>query len=203
MKNEQANFCYHVHTDPSDDTVKIPVNTFPWLCKYRPETFASLRLQDDHLTVSMTTNEWPLRAVVTAPNGPVYTDSCMEFFLMPAPRHSKAYVNFEINPWGVPLIEIGDQRENRKRLIIPEYRRLLSLTSRIDSDGWSLSYQIPLSFLKNLIGHFSLESGDEMKANFYKCGDKTDHPHYGCWATIDRPTPDFHVPESFGTLIID
>lgn len=203
MMKHPTPFCYHAPSDQDQTAERIPVNTFPWLCHYRPQTFASLRLRDDRLVISMTTDEWPLRAVVTSPNGPVYTDSCMEFFLMPAPRLSRAYVNFEINPWGVPLIEIGDQRENRKRLIIPEYRSLLSLSSRIDRDGWTLAYQIPLSFLKGLVGDFNLERGDEMRANFYKCGDSTEHPHYGCWATIDRPTPNFHVPESFGTLVID
>ncbi|MHB1455061.1 MAG: carbohydrate-binding family 9-like protein [Saccharofermentanales bacterium] len=38
--------------------------------------------------------------------------------------------------------------------------------------------------------------------NFYKCGDKTDCPHYGCWNPILLPAPDFHVPAFFGDFIV-
>ena len=32
----------------------------------------------------------------------------------------------------------------------------------------------------------------KIRANFYKCGDKTAHPHYVSWAPINTPQPDFH-----------
>jgi hypothetical protein len=43
-------------------------------------------------------------------------------------------------------------------------------------------------------------SGKKIKANFYKCGDKTEEPHYLSWSPIDTPEPDFHVPSFFGLL---
>ena len=39
------------------------------------------------------------------------------------------------------------------------------------------------------------------KANFYKCGDETLHPHFGCWNPVVAEEPNFHLPEFFGTLL--
>ncbi|MBP7219058.1 MAG: hypothetical protein KA995_01385, partial [Paludibacteraceae bacterium] len=37
-------------------------------------------------------------------------------------------------------------------------------------------------------------------ANFYKCGDKLQEPHYLSWKSIVSPKPQFHVPHFFGAL---
>ena len=42
--------------------------------------------------------------------------------------------------------------------------------------------------------------GARMKANFYKCGDKLQTPHFLSWNRIDLPSPNFHRPDFFGTL---
>jgi hypothetical protein len=38
--------------------------------------------------------------------------------------------------------------------------------------------------------------------NFYKCGDETEYPHFGCWNLIASPVPDFHRPEYFGEIVL-
>ncbi|MBF0230732.1 MAG: hypothetical protein HQK63_14285 [Desulfamplus sp.] len=40
----------------------------------------------------------------------------------------------------------------------------------------------------------------EWRANFYKCADKTSHPHWLTWSPVDFPKPNFHIHESFGIL---
>ena len=42
--------------------------------------------------------------------------------------------------------------------------------------------------------------GARMTANFYKCGDKLQTPHFLSWNRIDLPSPNFHRPDFFGTL---
>ena len=42
-----------------------------------------------------------------------------------------------------------------------------------------------------------------MKGNFYKCGDDTKYPHFGCWNEVVWEEPDFHRPECFGDLILE
>ena len=41
-----------------------------------------------------------------------------------------------------------------------------------------------------------------LKANFYKCADKTKRPHFLSWRPIDLPKPDFHCPQFFGEIIL-
>ena len=41
-----------------------------------------------------------------------------------------------------------------------------------------------------------------VRANFYKCGDKTAHPHFLSWNPVVSSKPDFHRPECFGELIL-
>ena len=40
----------------------------------------------------------------------------------------------------------------------------------------------------------------EIKANFYKCGDELQTPHFLSWNPIKIENPDFHRPDFFGTL---
>ena len=42
--------------------------------------------------------------------------------------------------------------------------------------------------------------GKTVRANFYKCGDKLQTPHFLSWNPIGLEKPNFHCPEFFGTL---
>ena len=43
---------------------------------------------------------------------------------------------------------------------------------------------------------------EKLRATFYKCGDKTAHPHFLSWNPVGTPAPDFHRPDFFGELIL-
>jgi hypothetical protein len=38
------------------------------------------------------------------------------------------------------------------------------------------------------------------RVNFYKCADRTSHPHWLTWAPVDSPAPNFHLPDAFGIM---
>ena len=40
----------------------------------------------------------------------------------------------------------------------------------------------------------------EAAGNFYKCGDRTETPHYLAWAKLSCDHPDYHRRQDFGTL---
>ena len=65
-----------------------------------------------------------------------------------------------------------------------------------------LFYKIPLSFIQLFFPEFQLKPGAVIKANCYKCGDKTTHPHYLAWNPSTSPVPDFHRPQDFGQMIL-
>lgn len=139
---------------------------------------------------------------------PVYQDSCVEFFLQPMPARESRYLNFELNAAGVLLLEIGEQGQQRKR-ILPEaasqfgIRTALGLWNReCRRMHWELNLRIPFAFLKYWFPDFKAERGTVMRGNFYKCGDLTPAPHYMSWSPVQSDTPNFHLIDSFGTLVL-
>ena len=63
---------------------------------------------------------------------------------------------------------------------------------------WELALVVPVaSFFRHNLKDLS---GKTMRANFYKCGDKTTKPHFLSWNPIDLPAPDFHRPDFFGEI---
>ena len=64
---------------------------------------------------------------------------------------------------------------------------------RIGDCSWEVALVIPYSafFMHNIT---SLD-GKAIRANFYKCGDKLQTPHFLSWNPIDLEKPNFHCPE--------
>ena len=187
------------------DADKAAVDCFPWGLQskndYRPETSAWLGTDGSSIFVYMETGENELRAE-TKGFGQTHTDSCMEFFLSPDPANSPQYLNWEFNPVGGMYLSVGANRHDRVDIPDAGYRELFQVKTTTHDKGWSLEYQIPLSFLQKFFPLTELKPGHVMKGNFYKCGDKTSRPHYGCWSPINLPKPDFHCPGFFGEIIL-
>lgn len=75
-------------------------------------------------------------------------------------------------------------------------------TNPFNNKFWTVEYSIPFVFIEKYFGKLDFSPGCRLEGNFYKCGDETRYPHYGCWNPIKRTTPDFHRPEFFGDLIL-
>ncbi|MCL2879091.1 MAG: carbohydrate-binding family 9-like protein [Treponema sp.] len=200
---------YRIHPFFSDDVLRkqaevAPVEHFPWGSQapvdYRPLSFARITYDDASLRVYMETNENDLR-MGTGVFGHVHTDSCMEFFLSPDPLSRPDYLNWEFNPSGGMYLSVGTSRHDRRPLPVDNYKEIFQVQTNADPNGWNLRYAIPLSFLRNFFPSVCFTAGTCMRGNFYKCGDNTFRPHYGCWSPIDLPKPDFHCPDFFGTLL--
>lgn len=56
----------------------------------------------------------------------------------------------------------------------------------------------PFALLEKYAGVFEEIGGQAWKANFYKCGSETSHPHWGSWSAIDALN--FHLPAKFGDI---
>ena len=176
----------------------LAIDIFPWhaYAVYKPVTTARLLLCRDRLAVRMQTDEKPLLARAVTMNDDVFLDSCMEFFVQPDVDDPR-YINFEFNPFGTLLLGIGPDRATRSR-VAADLRRF-RIDSRCSGGIWTLYWEIPFDFLRE---HGFLEIRRNFRGNFYKCGDETDHPHYGCWNPVRLPAPDFHVPAFFGDFVL-
>jgi len=186
---------------------KVPINNIPWpdAFPYTPDVHFRMAYNQSEIFLKYQVHESYLRAKVKSDNGPVYQDSCVEFFIKsPTENH---YYNFEFNCIGTCLMQVGFSRDNREFApgrLMGKIQRISSLGQHVieEKSGdftWDLVVIIPLEtlFLDNL----SNLQGIEMHANFYKCGDLLTCPHYLSWNPIRTSDPDFHRPEDFGILV--
>jgi hypothetical protein len=142
---------------------------------------------------------------------PVYEDSCVEIFLQPRP--DRGYLNFEMNCGGALLAShvtdprrvpggfagFSPLREDEGRLV----RVRSSLPSRIEPEvggpvDWELAFFLPTPLLEGRVGRIGALAGQTWRANLFKCGDRTSHPHWAAWSPVDELN--FHLPRCFGLL---
>jgi hypothetical protein len=141
----------------------------------------------------------------------VYRDSCVEIFLEPKP--GRGYLNFEMNAGGALLAShITDPRRVPggfaafTRLTEEDGRQVAvrsSLPAVVDPEvegplDWELAFFIPKALLEKYVGPIGPMAGQAWRANLYKCGDATSHPHWASWSPVDAL--DFHRPRCFGSL---
>ena len=168
---------------------------------YKPESYAQLfAVENEGVYARLWSFEENIRCECTKRDDPVYTDSCLELFLMPVQGDNR-YFNFEVNPKTIYLSQIGTCRNDRvfiKELtdLEPEIKPIT-----VSENGWGYEIFIPDSFISSLYGveHHTKECS--IKGNFYKCGDSTALPHYGSHFPVKTENPDFHRPEFFGDII--
>lgn len=180
------------------------ISTQNWVEAPGVEAGFAIRHDKTSIYLYFRVTEPQVRAVNTRINSPVWEDSCVEFFLQIGEEDQ--YYNFEFNAIGTVLGGYGMDRHKRYQLS----ERLLALIDATPSLGnnpieniekktfWSLSLIIPIRVL-----HFSnITSLAEVNAhaNFYKCGDKLNQPHYLSWKPVLTSVPDFHQPKYFGVL---
>ena len=152
-----------------------------------------------------------VRAVAQKHQDMVCRDSCVEFFFAPGTDVTKGYFNLETNCGGTMLMhfvtvprkdnkpvsdELLDQIDiahSQPKIVNPEVA---------EPTVWTLEYRLPLALAAHYLPNAPKPApGVEWRANFFKCADQTSHPHWLTWSKVERPRPDFHVPEYFGTIV--
>ena len=192
--------------DEAKDFPVAAINSFHWEQDgySRPESYASLfAVEDEGIHAILWSFEDNLRCECTKRDDPVYTDSCLEFFIAPVEGDAR-YMNFEVNPKGVYLSQIGEIRENR--VFIKELTALepAIMPMSIEENGktaWGYEIIIPCEFISALYGIDFKISECTMKGNFYKCADASVSPHYGAHFPVDSAALGFHNPDCFGEFI--
>ena len=168
---------------------------------YAPLCAGRIARTEGSLVVDFRVSGLDLRAQNTQDNGSQWEDSCVEFFVQDP--DGSVYYNFEINALGKILACVGPDRNNRSHRPAEEMEAIARFASVKKLEGekeglqaWRVCVIIPFE----LIGIDPSNIPASVRANFYKCGDKTAHPHFVSWSPIDLPAPDFHRPDFFGEL---
>jgi hypothetical protein len=188
----------------------LKVDHYLWLDNgYRPHVEVRLCHTRQNLYVRFDVFEAKIRARFTRFQDPVYKDSCVEFFVDPFPEKKLGYLNFETNALGALLVAIGPDRSRRTPIAQADLEGFEIVTSvkrpvsgYHGAEFWTLTYRLPLGLFEK---HYrsNIMAGQAARANFYKCGDETEIPHYGAWSPVRSAQPDFHRPEFFGRLFFE
>lgn len=199
------------------DGAMVPVMESPWP-GFEPDplypvtVFAKVAHDGRNLNVLYHVVEPELRRMCTNHNGDVWTDSCVEVFLLNPAISGNAYVNFEFSASTYALAGRGTGRTGRELYpveqvaALPVEFHLLRNTATFEGmscgSEWTLSVSLPLARF-GLAPADSDIGGLRLKGNFYKCGDGLDRPHYLMWNPIDTARPEFHSPACFGFIELE
>ena len=174
---------------------------------YQPDVKFRAAHTGDAILLHYQVTEASVRAVATADDGRVWEDACVEFFL--SPESNDFYYNFECNCAAKLLLHggpAGGERPGAAEDVLKSVKRWASLgtepfAERVGECSWEVALVIPASAIfRHEIADLN---GKAMRANFYKCGDLLQTPHFLSWSPIDLPQPKFHCPEFFGEIVFE
>ncbi len=178
---------------------------------HHPRTFCKLLYDDTNIYGIFRVEDQHVRSIHTLFQSEVWKDSCVEFFVQP--KVDGGYFNFEFNCGGA-LLASYVTNPTRANGILQEFqpltpaddrqiRRFSSLAGLVDPEipepiVWHLEFSIPFAVLEKYAGPPCAAAGQIWRANFYKCGNETSHPHWLSWAPLRERN--FHDPASFGSI---
>ena len=193
----------------------LEITHFTWKDSgHRPRVQARVLYDAQALAIIFRVEDRYVRAVAEHFQDSVCSDSCVEFFVAPVPG-SQAYFNFEVNCGGTMLLHRcpspqeragGRDTENVSDAdgnTIPMATTLPKIVEPewVDPTTWVVEYHVPFALFTQYFGAAIPSPGTEWQGNFYKCGDRTSHPHWGSWAPVDTPNPSFHQPDFYQPLV--
>lgn len=171
---------------------------------YKPDVSFKIAHNGSYLFLQFFVEEQEIMALAEHDNGPVWKDSCVEFFI--SFNNSPSYYNLESSCIGKVLLGYRKDKSDSAHAgqqTLESIKRYPSLgTSNFDKkEGdfkWNILLVVPASaFWMSEIETFK---GLEARANFYKCGDNLSTPHFLSWSPIKYHKPNFHLVDYFDTI---
>ena len=168
---------------------------------YRPNTYCKMGVVGENLVATLKCYEENPKAIYANRDEPMYKDSCLEFFVAPIESREE-YINVEMNSEGAFLCEFGKGKFDRVFVSsLTESAPIVDAFKGEDMNGafWGVTVKLTKAFLREL---YKMENIDftTVKANFYKCGDDCDVPHYLAFSPVTTLPPGFHNPECFAVF---
>ena len=189
--------------DGQPDWAHIPVMQIDYQkkdVKHGIQAWAQLCWNDEGICVHLACKEKNIRKELTQKLDPIWEDSCLEFFLRPT--EDMHYLNIEFNPNCAVFLGYSIRKPNITRLILPNHMDTFRPIVNFTEDGWEITYIVPFALVQNFFPAFVPKSGLQFYGNCYKCGDKTEIPHFLMWNPLPAECS-FHTPEHFGKLILE
>jgi hypothetical protein len=203
-------FSLSLNADQWNYANELIINNWPWHKETYPTPKVSVKLLYSYknLFIKFNVSENYTKAIHTEYQDMVCQDSCVEFFVT---CDNKEYFNFEISAIGTLLLYLGKDRNTRIPIAKSDASEIQIITSlpkgiklqTTSMQEYTVAYSIPFTLFAKYSKVPFPTNKTCWKANFYKCGDLTPEPSWGCWAQINTKSPDFHCPEFFGNLLFE
>ncbi|MDQ1328144.1 MAG: Carb-bd dom fam9 protein [Candidatus Poribacteria bacterium] len=177
--------------------------------KYQPATKVKMVYDDEHIYVIFRVEDQYVRSVAEEYHGPVWRDSCVEFFFTPGQDLTLGYLNLEVNCGGTALLHYqkspGQDVKEAHVADMDQIKIAHSLPKIVDPEitepiVWTIEYRLPFAVIQKYCQITMPEPGGVWRANFYKCAESNSHPHWLTWSFVEHRQPNFHLPAFFGTL---
>ena len=117
-----------------------------------------------------------------------------EVFLQPIGSEGRHYKEFEVSPNGFWIdldIAPGEKRDLKSGL-----RRRVRIDEK--ASVWKAELALPMNCLTE-----RFDPSEPWRVNFYRVEGPLEPRFYSAWRPTGTPVPNFHVPESFGTLVFE
>ena len=178
----------------------LPIDTLLWCPEVPITAQAQICYDETALYVRLSAQEPNIRAEERGPLGVPCVDSCLEFFFCPIEGDDR-YLSIECNPNGCLFLGFCNTGRRIIRLV-PDCVEAIDPVIDMTEEGWSVTYAVPASYVRLFFPEFELKSGVTLRANCFKCGDKTGQEHYMSWNPVEVSDPDFHIPAFFGKMTL-
>ena len=191
------------------------ITNYPWEDSgHHPLVRARVMYDDYFIGVSFQVEDQYVFSQCQSFGDSVCRDSCVEFFFSPhRDPEEDAYFNIEVNCGGVALMcscpSSADRAAGANPLRDPAdeafFRFAHSLPKTVQPEiteptTWTLEYHVEWGLFEKYHPGITPESGTQWRGNFFKCGHDMSHPHWGSWALVETPAPNFHTPAFFQPL---
>jgi hypothetical protein len=179
---------------------------------HQPNTNVKIQFSKNGLFLLFEVQDQFVIARHTKANSNVFEDSCVEFFVKPF--GVDGYFNFEFNCIGTVLASyIKDNTINEEGLFTDILKfsnesfntmKVISTFSEPITEEvqtltiWRLATFVPFSLFHEYSNLDSLNFNKPWLCNFYKCADKSSHPHWASWNPVSELN--FHNVNDFGEL---
>ena len=126
----------------------------------------------------------------------LYEEDCVEMFLAPDPAERTRYYEVEVGPLG-HFFDIAIDRRTKKSDMT--WSSQPEIATKVDRERHRATIEVALRS-PNVVG--ALAAGRRLPFALYRMEGKTKRL-YLAWSPTRSPKPNFHVPEAFGTLLLD
>jgi hypothetical protein len=185
----------------------LTIDSYPWYEEGEKQpTFVQMAKLKDGIHLKVKAMDVHASATVLDTNGPVYLDSCFEFFFTPKHQKSTSYLNLEINCVGTVYLATRNSKGKRMATeaevdrisVITLFEKGHIRTENKQEKYWLLDIVIPIDLIKGL--YDGPIDQDVWYGNFYRCGGLIDD-QYAVWNEVVTTIPDFHQPMQFGQIV--